>query len=142
MKLHLVTIGRPKLQYAKLGWEEYLRRLEHYHRVQVTHIADKQNDSAHLLKSTENSFRVALTIEGPQFSSQGLAIFLNDHSLNTRAISFMIGGPEGLPEDVIKAADAQWSFSQLTFPHDLAMVVLVETLYRASTINTGHPYHK
>lgn len=142
MKIQLVTIGQPKLSYAKLGWEEYLSRLNHYHRVQVTHIADKQNNTAHILKATESSYRVALTIEGHQFSSPELARFLDQHGLDTQPVSFIIGGPEGLPADVIKAVDQEWSLSRLTYPHDLAMVVLVEALYRASTINSRHPYHK
>jgi 23S rRNA (pseudouridine1915-N3)-methyltransferase len=54
----------------------------------------------------------------------------------------MIGGPEGLPAVVIEQLDYQWSLSKLTFPHDLAMVVTLEALYRASTIAAGSPYHK
>jgi 23S rRNA (pseudouridine1915-N3)-methyltransferase len=53
-----------------------------------------------------------------------------------------VGGPEGLPQAVIDQADLAWSLSKLTLPHDLAMVVLLEALYRASTISAGQPYHK
>lgn len=142
MKLHLVTIGEPKLAYAKGGWEEYTKRLGRFHTVRVTHIADKQNDAAHLLQAAGNAYTVALVIDGPQLTSPELAQFLEKRAQDGREICFLIGGPEGLPKTVIEQADYAWSFSKLTFPHDLAMVVLAETLYRASTISAGHPYHK
>lgn len=142
MKLHIVTVGQPKLGYAKEGWQEYLQRLHRYHTVRVTHIADKHNDAAHLLEAAGNSYLVALVIEGKEFSSPQLAAFLHDRALDGREVCCMIGGPEGLPDEVKQAAHIQWSFGKLTLPHDLAMVVLLEALYRASTINAGLPYHK
>lgn len=143
MKLHLITVGEPKLAYARSGWEEYRRRLQHYHQVQVTHISDKYAyDTDYILKAAGNSYKVALVIDGAQFSSPELAAFLEKRALEGRVVSLLIGGPEGLPEAVRDAADFQWSFSKLTFPHDLAMVILLESLYRASTISAGQPYHK
>lgn len=143
MKLHIVTIGKPKLTYAVQGWQEYTGRLARYHDVRITHLADKYaNDTDKILETTKDSYRVALAITGTQLSSPALAQFLEDRALEGRQVSFIIGGPDGLPDAVIAAADFQWSLSALTFPHDLAMVVLAETLYRASTITAGHPYHK
>ncbi len=143
MKLHLVTVGEPKLAYAKAGWQEYLSRLKHYHSVRVTHIADKHAyDSDHLLQVCGTSYKVMLVIEGKPMSSPELATFLEKRALDGREVCFVIGGPEGLPPTVTDNADLQWSLSALTLPHDLAMVVLAETLYRASTINAGQPYHK
>lgn len=121
-----------------------MSRLQHYHQVQVTHIADKwAYNGDHILKASSNTYRVALVIDhGTQLSSPELAAFLDKRALESRAVSFLIGGPEGLPRTVLEAADYQWSLSKLTFPHDLAMVILLESLYRASTINAGQPYHK
>ncbi|MDL2362765.1 MAG: 23S rRNA (pseudouridine(1915)-N(3))-methyltransferase RlmH [Patescibacteria group bacterium] len=142
MKLHIVTIGEPKLGYAKEGWAEYWKRLGHYHQLRVTHIADKNNDAEHILAALEGSYAVGLVIEGQQLSSPELAIFLDKRALEGREISFVIGGPDGLPPNVIEKLHFQWSFGKLTLPHDLAMVVLLETLYRASTISAGQPYHR
>jgi len=142
MKLHIITIGQPKLEYAQAGWQEYWNRLKHYHDVRATHIADKHNDAAHILEAASNSYKIALEIEGKQFSSPELAQFLEKRALDGREISFLIGGPDGLPPEVREAADFMWSFGKLTLPHDLAMVTLLETLYRASTINAGQPYHR
>lgn len=142
MKLHIITIGQPKLEYAKAGWQEYWQRLKHYHDLRVTHIPDKHNDAAHLLEAAGSSYKIALEIEGKNMSSHELATFLEKRALDGREVSLLIGGPDGLPPEVREAADMQWSFSRLTLPHDLAMVVLLETLYRASTINAGQPYHR
>jgi 23S rRNA (pseudouridine1915-N3)-methyltransferase len=143
MKLHLLTIGSPKLPYAKLGWEEYITRLKRLHTVRETHLADKYAyDSAKIIQAAKDSYTVALIIDGPQLTSEKLALFLEARELESREVTFLIGGPEGLPHDVIASSDATLSFSKLTFPHDLAMVILAEALYRASTIRAGLPYHK
>lgn len=142
MKIHIITVGSPKLSYAKQGWDEYWNRLKHFHDIRVTHIADKNNDASHILAASGNSFKIALVIDGAQFDSSELASFLEEKALDGRGLSFIIGGQDGLPMEVIEKSDYRWSFSRLTFPHDLAMVVLLEALYRASTINAGQPYHR
>lgn len=144
MKLHIITVGQPKLPYAQAGWDEYIGRLKRFHQVRITHVADKHAYStSHLQQVMGSSYAVALVIEnGKQFSSPSLATFLEKRALESREVCFIVGGPEGLPPAIQQQADFRWSFSDLTFPHDLAMVVLAEALYRASTINAGLPYHK
>jgi 23S rRNA (pseudouridine1915-N3)-methyltransferase len=142
MKLHIITVGQPKLDYARAGWEEYWNRLKHYHQLRVRHVADKQNDANHILAAAGNAYKVALVIEGQQLSSPELAAFLDKRALEGREVCFIIGGPDGLPSAVLAAADFHLSFGKLTLPHDLAMVVLLETLYRSSTISAGQPYHR
>jgi 23S rRNA (pseudouridine1915-N3)-methyltransferase len=143
MKLHIVTVGEPKLGYAKAGWTEYYKRLQHYHTLRVTHIADKwAYDASFILQTAGNAYKVAMVIDGQQFTSPELAAFLDKRALDAREVCLLVGGPEGLPKAVIAGADLQLGLSRLTFPHDLAMVILLEALYRASTIQAGHPYHK
>lgn len=142
MKLHIITVGQPKLGYAKDGWAEYWDRLMHYHQLRVTHIPDKQNDADHILEAGGNAYKIALVIDGQQMASPELAAFLDKRAIEAQEVCFIIGGPDGLTKHVIDKADYRWSFSQLTFPHDLAMVILLESLYRASTISAGHPYHR
>ncbi len=142
MKIHLITIGQPKLDFARSGWQEYTKRLGHYHQVRVTHLADKNNNPESIIEAAKGTRIVALVIEAKQMSSPELAEFLDKKALAGQELSFVIGGPDGLPQEVINMADSQLSFSHLTFPHDLAMVILAETLYRASTINAGLPYHR
>ena len=143
MKLHVVTIGEPKLAYAREGWQEYLKRLGRYHDVRISHLADKwATDRKHIMQIVGNAYLVSLVITGKQLSSEELSDFLISRALEGRELCLIIGGPDGLPDEVIAQSDFKWSFSKLTFPHDLAMVVLLEALYRASTIAAKHPYHR
>lgn len=143
MKLHIITVGKPKLAYAQLGWDEYLGRLQRLHSMRITQLSDKfAYDAGKILDAAQGSYRVVLEIQGKSLTSEQLADFLRERELEAREVSFIIGGPEGLPQEVRQAADMQLSFGRLTLPHDLAMVTLLETLYRSSTINAGLPYHK
>ncbi|MEJ0073822.1 MAG: 23S rRNA (pseudouridine(1915)-N(3))-methyltransferase RlmH [Candidatus Saccharibacteria bacterium] len=143
MKLRIITVGKPKLDYAKQGWEEYLSRLQRLHTVQIIQLADKYaDDTAKFQEVTAGTYTVALEITGEDLTSHQLAGFLQKRELEAREVSFVIGGPDGLPEPVRQQADFRWSLSRLTLPHDLAMVVTLEALYRASTINAHLPYHR
>ncbi|HSX29196.1 MAG TPA: 23S rRNA (pseudouridine(1915)-N(3))-methyltransferase RlmH [Candidatus Saccharimonadales bacterium] len=143
MKLHIITIGQPKLEYAKMGWELYTHRLARYHDLRITHLPDKYaNNSEHIHTMAGKARIVALVVGAPQMTSVALAESLDKRATMGQELCFIIGGPEGLPKPVIEAADTRLGLSQLTLPHDLAMVVTAEALYRASTITAGHPYHK
>lgn len=143
MKLHIVTVGRPKLAFAQIGWVEYFTRLSRLHQIRHTVIHDKYAyDPTQIMQELRGTTLCALEITGVEFSSEQLADFLIKRELESREVSFIIGGPKGLPDEVRKAADYQWSLGRLTLPHDLAMVVTLEALYRASTINASLPYHK
>jgi 23S rRNA (pseudouridine1915-N3)-methyltransferase len=143
MKLHIVTVGQPKLPYARQGWDEYTKRLGRFHHVRASHLADKHaDDSQQFRQAIGNAYTVALEVTGQAVSSEELSQFLDKRAQEGREVCFIIGGPDGLPADIIQGADWQWSLSRLTFPHDLAMLVLAETLYRSSTISAGHPYHR
>lgn len=143
MKIHIVTIGKPKLAYAKAGWDEYVGRLQRLHSVRVTQLGDKYaGDTAKIAEAVRGTYTVALEITGEAVTSEELAGFLKQRELEAREVSFVIGGPEGLPRAIRQQADYRLSLGRLTLPHDLAMVVTAEALYRASTINAGLPYHK
>ncbi len=143
MKIHILTIGKPKLSYAQQGFEEYLGRLKRLHQVRVTHLSDKYAyDTKKILGEIQGSITVVLEIYGVEYTSEKLADFLQARELESREVCFVIGGPEGLPQQVRDTANYQWSLGRLTLPHDLAMVVTAEALYRASTINARLPYHK
>jgi len=139
MRIHIVTIGKPKLAYATAGWNEYLSRLQRLQTVRVTHLSDKYaNDIEKIRETTTGTYVVVLEITG----TETLVDFLRKRELEAREVSFVIGGPDGLPQAVRDSADYRWSLSRLTLPHDLAMVVTLEALFRASTIKAGLPYHR
>lgn len=143
MKLHIITVGRPKFAYAQSGFELYCARIAQRHQLRVTHIADKSaGDSTKILATAGQSYKVALVIaDGASPDSHQLAKFLEDRELAATETCFIIGGPDGLPGEVIAACDFRWSLSPLTFPHDLAMLIVAEALYRALSIKNNLPYH-
>ena len=96
-----------------------------------------------LAKISQNSKIVAMCIEGSQVSSEQLAKqFETDAVSGTGSLSFIIGGSFGLSDEVKKRADLKLSMSKMTFPHQLARVMLLEQIYRAFQINSGGKYHK
>jgi 23S rRNA (pseudouridine1915-N3)-methyltransferase len=145
VKLHLITVGEPKLAYAREGWEEYLTRLRRYHKPRVTRVANQtpEREGHAILRAAGSAPLVALDPRGRQMTSEELSVFLDTLGLHGAGeVAFCIGGPDGLSDEVRAGARTLWSLSKLTFPHDLAMVVLLEALYRAATISKGEPYHR
>jgi 23S rRNA (pseudouridine1915-N3)-methyltransferase len=85
---------------------------------------------------------VLLDERGRQLDSKGLAASLADWQADGRDVCFVIGGPDGVPDACRQRADFTWSLSKLTLPHGLARVLFAEQLYRAHSLQTGHPYHR
>ncbi len=85
---------------------------------------------------------VLLDERGLQLSSKSLAAKLADWQSDGRDLCFIIGGPDGVSEAVRQRANMMWSLSQLTLPHGMARALLSEQLYRAWSLQTGHPYHR
>jgi 23S rRNA (pseudouridine1915-N3)-methyltransferase len=88
------------------------------------------------------AFVVALDLAGAEVTSEGLAALLTRWTENARSIAFVIGGAEGLDPAVLERADHLLSFGRMTWPHLLIRGLLVEQLFRAQSIQTGHPYHR
>ena len=100
----------------------------------------KEGDA--ILAQLKDGFTVALCVEGKQMPSEKLADKISSVCMTTSRINFVIGGSLGLDERVKKAADLKLSFSEMTFPHQLMRVILLEQVYRAFKINAGEKYHK
>ncbi len=143
MKIHIVTVGSPKLPFAKEGFSEYTKRLSGFADVYISHIKEGKDQDKKILKSIEKSFCVLLDENGKQSSSEQLSQFFVDKEMQAVTyISFVIGGPDGHSGKIKERADYVWSLSDLTFPHDVAMLLLAEALYRAFSIKNNHPYHR
>ncbi len=142
MKITMVTVGSPNLSFAKQGIAEYMKRISRFADVEMIHIKEDKKTTNKILKICEKKFVVLLDEKGKQFSSQELADFLEQKKNQSQDLCFVIGGPDGHEQAVRERADYVWSMSKLTFPHDIAMMLLVETLYRSLSINAGHPYHR
>lgn len=145
MRLHLITVGEPRFAYARAGWDEYERRLRRYHKVTVTRVTGRAQaqESEAVARAAGRAPLILLDPRGRQFTSEGLSAYLDAQAVGgVGELAFAVGGPEGHTESLRASAHALWSLSQLTLPHDLAMVVLAEALYRAATISAGEPYHR
>ena len=141
MKINIATVSKPNFNYAVSGFELYSKRLSYYHDLKIHHFKNSVSDNE-ILNFFEDTYLIILDVKGRQFSTIELANYLNELSIKNKRIGFLIGGAEGLSENVQNSADFKWSLSNLTFPHDLAMIVTLEALYRATTVNFGLPYHK
>ncbi|MCR5295536.1 MAG: 23S rRNA (pseudouridine(1915)-N(3))-methyltransferase RlmH, partial [Lachnospiraceae bacterium] len=103
----------------------------------------KKEGSRILSAVEERDYVLALAIRGRSFSSEALAAHLEALRLGGKSsIAFVIGGSLGLSPEVLERADEQISFSELTFPHQLMRVILLEQIYRSFRIARNEPYHK
>jgi len=145
MRWHLFVIGKPKLDFAKLGVEEYAARLKPFASVEIECLkaGSREKESRALLDRSEGMFRVALDERGAEIGSRALAQRISEWEMTAkRDVALLIGGADGHTAEVRQAAGWVWSLSQLTLQHELALVVLLEQLYRAHTIKAGTPYHR
>ena len=136
----IIAIGKIRKKWIREGIEMYLKRLPG---LEVKEIKDStQLKEEHTIKEiiSKNEFLVTLNENGQSFTSKQLATkLLNSHNQN---ITFVIGGASGLTSSLNNLASWQLSLSPLTFPHEIARLLLIEQLYRAKTITQGGPYHK
>ena len=103
----------------------------------------RDDESASILGKIKTDEQVVLLDErGRQFTSQGLAERLGSWQSDGRDLCFVIGGPDGVSGACRERADLTWSLSDLTLPHGLARVLFAEQMYRAWSLQTGHPYHR
>lgn len=149
--MHVLAVG--KLRSLDEPVREYEKKAARYWRLSVDEVPQakgrdprlvKAAEAVHLRKRLDPRFRlVALSREGRAYSSVELARWLDECRVNAvPGIHFLIGGAFGLESDLISAADLTLSLSSLTFPHDMARLVLAEQLYRSGTILRNEPYHK
>ena len=145
MRWHLFVIGKPKLDFAKLGMEEYAARLKPFASVEIECLkaGSREKESRALLDRSEGMFRVVLDEHGVEIGSRALAQRISEWEMTAkRDVALLIGGADGHTAEVRQAAGWVWSLSQLTLQHELALVVLLEQLYRAYTIKAGTPYQR
>ena len=143
-KIYIVCVGKIKEKFYTDAAQEYLKRLSRFAKVEVREVAECRNleeEAALILKAAKGRI-VALCIEGKKFSSEELAAYIKELTDTGSECTFIIGSSCGLSDEVKDKANLKLSFSDLTFPHQLMRVVLLEQIYRAFMINGGGEYHK
>jgi len=155
MNINIIAVGKIREKYIKEGLEEFLKRTCPYSQVKITEISasDYKNNSnldkyleieaEKILKMiTENSFVILMDINGKQLSSEKFAEKIKE--LNTEGfnqIIFIMGGAFGVHDKIKHRADFKLSLSDMTFPHQIARLLLAEQIYRAFRIINNEPYH-
>ncbi len=158
MKIKLLCVGKVKEKYFTDAINEYVKRLSKFTTVEIVEVPDemtkdkaseaenltvlKKEGDRLLSKIKDSDYVVTLEIEGKKLSSIGLAEKISDICLKASTICLVIGGSLGLDTRVKQRSDFHLSFSDLTFPHQLMRVIVLEQLYRAFKINNNEPYHK
>ncbi len=155
MRIHLLAVGTRMPSWVVEGYREYTKRLPRECSLQLVEIppakrhkslsaeqARQQEGQAILAALPKDCSVVALDVRGKPWSTETLATQLDDWLVSGRDVALLVGGPDGLSDACLERADQRWSLSALTYPHALVRIVLAEQLYRAWTINTGHPYHR
>ncbi len=137
MKLYLYYIGKPRDANASAMAQEYVKRLRRYARCEMSEIKPQR---ASLWTKHPAATKVLLDPAGKVLDSSRFTELISKAEREARDLVFVIGGADGLPQDWRPRADLLLSLSPLTFPHELARVVLAEQLYRAFTALRGHPY--
>ena len=150
MKFQFVWIGKTKDKNWRALQEEYLERLSHFVKCEITEVKDssphetKEIEGNRILeKVNHSSFVCLLDVKGRSISSPDLAKEVEKwQNRGIKEVTFIIGGAEGVSSEVVESANFSLSLSFLTFTHDAARVILLEQLYRAYTIIRGFPYQK
>lgn len=158
MNTAIVCVGRLKEKYWRDAVAEYEKRLSRFGKFETVEVGDlpePQNASpaleaqlrqkegeAILAKLRQDDIVIALCIDGRRLDSVELADQLRRYGDTGRRVAFVIGGSLGLSPEVVARANMKLSFSPMTFPHQLARVMLLEQVYRACKINAGERYHK
>ncbi len=159
MSAAVVCVGRMKEKPMRALADEYLKRLGRYDRYEEIELPDlpepgegsealekrvrTREGEAILARIRPGDRVIALTIGGKSRSSENLACHLRElKTAGCGRLVFVIGGSLGLGDNVLARADEELSMSAMTFPHQLARVMLLEQLYRAEKINAGERYHK
>ncbi len=155
MQIHLIAVGTRMPGWVDEGYAEYARRLPRECSLKLVEIPLAQRSKSRpVARAVSEEGRrmeaaigaghrvVALDVEGRGWSTPQLAARLRDWMQDGRNVSLLVGGPDGLADNCLQAAEQRWSLSPLTLPHPLVRVLLAEQLYRAWSLNAGHPYHR
>lgn len=158
LTIQIICIGKIKENYLKDAITEYSKRLSKYCKLNIVELADekipeKLNENiSHEIKKKEcdsmlkyikkDSHIICLDLKGKQFSSEDFSSHLQDLSMQTSNITFVIGGSLGMTEEFLQQSQEKICFSKMTFPHQLIRVFLLEQIFRAFKISNGETYHR
>ena len=146
MQIRVIVAGKPALPYAKAGVEEYLKRLSRSgsHEMMVIKAGNREEVSGRLLERSQGCYRVALDERGESLTTRGFAAKLESLEMrgDVKTVAFLIGAADGHTEGLREQCDLVISLSPFTLQHELALLVVLEQLYRVASLKSGSPYHR
>lgn len=155
MKIRLLTVSHKQPAWVLEGCEDYQRRLPREWGFQLVEVKPEARTSGSTKEKVQaaeaqrlraaapkGARLIALDERGDGWSTQQLANWLKRWQQEGRDVAFLVGGADGLDPELRAAAEQRMSLSALTLPHGLVRVVMVEQLYRAASLLSGHPYHR
>jgi 23S rRNA (pseudouridine1915-N3)-methyltransferase len=146
MLLRLVAIGKPSLDWARAGIADYAGRLGRYTKIETEFLREgtAAQNAERLLKASAGCRRIVMDERGRLHNTAAAKAALDRWEMDAgiKRVAFLIGGADGHTEEFRREADELWALSPLTLQHELALVVLLEQLYRIHTIKRGEPYHR
>lgn len=154
MKWSIVAVGKVKEAYYREAIADYMGRLQHYRSVALHEVPEEKlvagreaqvmrKEAERIATACPPGLRIALTERGERVTTVKLAEKLAQfEGMGESHLTFVLGGPQGLDAEFVRGSAWELSLSPLTFPYQLARLVLVEQLYRCETLRRGEPYHK
>lgn len=146
MHHRLIIAGKPALAYAKAGVEEYVKRLSRHGGCELVIVkaGTSEEVSARLLEKSHGCYRIAMDERGERLGTREFAERLDALAMrgDVKTAAFLIGAADGHTEELRRACNMTLTLSSFTLQHELALLVLLEQLYRVATLRSGSPYHR
>jgi 23S rRNA (pseudouridine1915-N3)-methyltransferase len=146
MRFRIVVAGKPALHYAKAAVDEYLKRIGRHGGCEliVVKAGDSESTSIRLLEASRECYRIALDERGETPNTRSLAGKIETLEMKgeIKTIAFLIGAADGHTQELRDTCHMVLSLSKLTMQHELALIVLLEQIYRLACIKSGSPYHR
>lgn len=155
MVIHFITVGQKMPKWVQEGYAEYAKRLPKACSIKLVELPMAQRGktgSVDKYKAEEakkilaavpkGALLVVLDEHGQQVTTKGLADKLEDWLGSGQDVALVVGGPDGLQQDLIQQAQWKWGLSKLTMPHPMVRILVVEQIYRAWSVINNHPYHR
>ena len=143
--IKIICIGKIKETYLKEAINDYLKRISKYHKIDIVELPDSniQNEAIEIKKHINpKDYLIAMCIEGNELSSIELSQKIDQTFITNSCITFIIGGSDGISDDIKKICNYKLSFSKMTYPHGLFRLILLEQIYRSFKIMNNETYHK
>lgn len=152
MKIKIISIGNNPPKWVQEILIKYISRFDGHFKIELIELKSEKNfksieqkkiqETNKIFKFIDNDFIISLDENGSSCSSIDLSKKLSDWLQNFPKVTFIIGGADGLDMKILEKSNWVWSLSDLTLPHNIVKIILIEQLYRASSILNNHPYHR